>query len=109
MNRDSVTPLRIAVAGASGRMGHMLVEAVLEGPDTQLVGALDLASSPAIGRDAGEFLGRATGVAVTSDATLALERAQVIIDFTRPAASICVGAAMSFIRREIDWRTSIAG
>ena len=88
MNRDSVTPLRIAVAGASGRMGHMLVEAVLEGPDTQLVGALDLASSPAIGRDAGEFLGRTTGVAVTSDATRALERAQVIIDFTRPEGTM---------------------
>jgi 4-hydroxy-tetrahydrodipicolinate reductase len=88
MNRDSVTPLRIAVAGASGRMGHMLVEAVLEGPDTQLVGALDLATSPAISRDAGEFLGRATGVAVTSDATLALERAQVIIDFTRPEGTL---------------------
>jgi 4-hydroxy-tetrahydrodipicolinate reductase len=69
-------------------MGHMLVEAVLEGPDTQLVGALDLATSPAIGRDAGEFLGRATGVAVTSDATLALERAQVIIDFTRPEGTL---------------------
>jgi 4-hydroxy-tetrahydrodipicolinate reductase len=69
-------------------MGHMLVESVLDGPDTQLVGALDLASSPAIGRDAGEFLGRATGVTVTSDAARALERAQVIIDFTRPEGTL---------------------
>ena len=88
MNPDSATPLRVAIAGASGRMGHMLVESVLDGPDTQLVGALDLASSPAIGRDAGEFLGRATGVTVTSDAARALERAQVIIDFTRPEGTL---------------------
>ncbi len=88
MNRDSATPLRIAVAGASGRMGHMLVEAVLESPDAQLVGALDLASSPAIGRDAAEFLGRTTGVAVASEAERALEHAQVIIDFTRPEGTL---------------------
>lgn len=79
---------RIAVAGASGRMGRMLVEAVLESSDAQLVGALDIASSPAIGRDAGEFLGRATGVAVVSDASRALEQAQVIIDFTRPEGTL---------------------
>ena len=41
MNPDSATPLRVAIAGASGRMGHMLVESVLDGPDTQLVGALE--------------------------------------------------------------------
>ena len=39
--------LRVAIAGASGRMGHMLVEAVLAAPDLQLAGALDIAGSPA--------------------------------------------------------------
>ena len=50
-------PLRIAVAGASGRMGHMLIEAVAAAPDCQLAGALDIAGSPALGQDAMAFLG----------------------------------------------------
>ena len=39
-------PLRIAIAGASGRMGRMLVEAVLDAPDCALAGALDVPGSP---------------------------------------------------------------
>ncbi len=37
--------LKFAIAGASGRMGRMLIETVLATPDAQLVGALDLPSS----------------------------------------------------------------
>ncbi len=81
-------PLRIAVAGASGRMGRMLVEAVLDAPDCTLAGALDVAASPAIGQDAGAFLGRTTGVAVTADVGAALAGAQVLIDFTRPEGTL---------------------
>jgi len=54
--------LRVAVAGASGRMGRMLVEAVLASDDLTLGGALDVAGSPALGQDAAAFLGRACGV-----------------------------------------------
>ena len=50
-------PLRIAVAGASGRMGHMLIEALSSAPDLVLAGALDVAGSPALGQDATTFLG----------------------------------------------------
>jgi 4-hydroxy-tetrahydrodipicolinate reductase len=81
-------PLRIAVAGASGRMGQMLVEAVLGAPDLQLAGALDVAGSPTLGQDAGAFAGRATGVAVTSDLRAGLANAQVLIDFTRPEGTL---------------------
>ena len=45
----SGAPLRIAIAGASGRMGQMLIEAVLAAPDLQLAGALDIAGSTAQG------------------------------------------------------------
>ena len=45
-------PLRICIAGASGRMGHMLIEAVLAADDCVLSGAMDIASSAAIGTDA---------------------------------------------------------
>ena len=58
---------RIAIAGASGRMGHMLIEAVLASSDCTLSGALDIPGSSALGQDAGAFLGRATGVAITAD------------------------------------------
>jgi 4-hydroxy-tetrahydrodipicolinate reductase len=80
--------LRIAIAGASGRMGRMLVEAVLEAPDCTLAGALDVAGSPGLGQDAGAFLGRTTGVAVTADVDAALRGAQVLIDFTRPEGTL---------------------
>lgn len=80
--------LNIAVAGASGRMGHMLIEAVLASPDCQLVAALDLPGSPALGQDAGAFAGRATGVAVSADLHTALAGADVLIDFTRPEGTL---------------------
>ncbi|MBP6764293.1 MAG: 4-hydroxy-tetrahydrodipicolinate reductase [Rubrivivax sp.] len=80
--------LNIAVAGASGRMGHMLIEAVLASPDCQLVAALDLPGSPALGQDAGAFAGRATGVAVSADLHAALAAADVLIDFTRPEGTL---------------------
>ena len=55
---------RLAVAGASGRMGHMLIEAIQSSGDCALAGALDIAGSPAIGQDALAFLGLAAGVAM---------------------------------------------
>ena len=82
------TPLRIAVAGASGRMGHMLIEAVLNDPNAQLVGALDMATSPALGSDATAFSGRACGVNITADLRKGLAQAQVLIDFTRPEGTM---------------------
>jgi 4-hydroxy-tetrahydrodipicolinate reductase len=81
-------PLRIAVAGASGRMGRMLIEAVLAAPDCVLAGALDVAGSPAIGQDAGAFAGQPTGVLITSDLRTGLAEAQVLIDFTRPEGTL---------------------
>jgi 4-hydroxy-tetrahydrodipicolinate reductase len=83
-----MTRLRIAVAGASGRMGRMLVEAVVDAPDLRLAGALDVAGSPGIGTDAAAFLGRDSGVAVTADVDAGLRDAQVLIDFTRPEGTM---------------------
>ena len=80
--------MKIAVAGASGRMGRMLVEAVLEAPDAELSGALDVAGSPALGRDAGDFLGRVTGVRITESLEEALAGADALIDFTRPEGTL---------------------
>ncbi len=59
--------MNIAIAGASGRMGRMLIEHVLATDGVELSGALDLPGSPALGQDAGLLLGRQTGVAITAD------------------------------------------
>jgi 4-hydroxy-tetrahydrodipicolinate reductase len=86
-------PLHIAVAGASGRMGQMLIAAVLDTPDMRLHGALDLPGAPSLGRDAGAALGRVAGVPVVSDLDQALEGAHVLIDFTRPEGTLAHLAA----------------
>ena len=79
---------RIAIAGASGRMGQMLIDAVRAADDCSLAGALDIASSPAIGKDAGSFSGQPTGVLITSDLKAGLANSQVLIDFTRPEGTM---------------------
>jgi 4-hydroxy-tetrahydrodipicolinate reductase len=81
-------PLKIAIAGAGGRMGRMLIEAVLGDPACRLSGALDVAGAPGIGQDAGAFLGRDTGVRITSDVTAGLSDAGCLIDFTRPEGTM---------------------
>ena len=84
----STDPIRIAVSGASGRMGRMLIEAISATADMRLVGALGVPDSPAIGQDAGAFSGHASGVKITSDLHLGLRDAQVLIDFTRPEGTL---------------------
>ena len=84
----SLPKLQIAVAGASGRMGRMLIEAVLASDDCALAGALDIAASPALGEDAAAFLGRGSGVTITSSLQAGLQNAQVLIDFTRPEGTL---------------------
>ncbi|MCW5222428.1 4-hydroxy-tetrahydrodipicolinate reductase [Verminephrobacter aporrectodeae] len=76
---------RVAVAGASGRMGRMLIEAVRASDDCVLTGALDIAAD---GLDATAFLGHASGVPITADIAAGLENADVLIDFTRPAGTL---------------------
>jgi 4-hydroxy-tetrahydrodipicolinate reductase len=80
-------PMKIAIAGASGRMGQMLIEATLGQPDLALAAALDRTDSPVLGRDCGEAMGKTTGVRVSSELA-ALAGADVLIDFTRPDATL---------------------
>ena len=80
--------LKIAIAGASGRMGHMLIDAVSQADDTQLSGALDVASSPAIGQDASAWSGKLSGIAITGDLATGLSGAEYLIDFTRPEGTL---------------------
>ncbi len=93
--------MKLAIAGASGRMGRMLIEAALSEPDASVAAAFDRADSPDIGRDCGEFLGRTTGTRVTGDLR-ALAGCDVLIDFTRPEATLahldaCVAAGTGVV------------
>ena len=80
--------MKVAVAGASGRMGRMLIEAMTATDDLSLAGALDVATSPAIGQDATAWLGRTSGVKIVSDLNQGLANADVLIDFTRPEGTL---------------------
>lgn len=80
--------MKIAVAGASGRMGRMLIEAIREADDAALSGALDLAESPGVGLDAGLFSGQPVGVTIESALERGLSDSQFLIDFTRPEGTL---------------------
>jgi 4-hydroxy-tetrahydrodipicolinate reductase len=73
--------MKVAIAGAAGRMGQALIEAVRADRDLQLAAALEAQGNPALGRDAG-------GVSISSDLGAALRAADVLIDFTRPEATL---------------------
>ncbi len=81
-------PMKIAVAGASGRMGRMLIEAIAADPDATLAGALDIAGAPCIGSDAAAFSGQPAGVTIESDLAKGLAQAEFLIDFTRPEGTL---------------------
>ncbi len=80
--------LKIAIAGPSGRMGRMLIEAVLNHPQMQLTGALARAGHVLLGQEVGAFLGKQTGVLVSDDIHAVLKGADCLIDFTRAQATM---------------------
>lgn len=82
------TELRIAILGATGRMGRALLQALDEVPGAVLVGATASAGSQWLGQDvAAPGAGPSRGVIVTSDVAAAVREAMVAIDFTLPAAT----------------------
>jgi len=81
----------IVINGASGRMGQMLVKLVNESPAARLVGALERPGHEWLGQDIGEAIGgSALGVKVTEDPLDAMAKAQAVIDFTAPAATVAL-------------------
>jgi 4-hydroxy-tetrahydrodipicolinate reductase len=82
-----VTTINVAIAGAAGRMGRALIEAVLSAPGLKLAAALEIRGNAFIGRDAGEFCGVATGTFIT-DSVATIRACDVLIDFTRPAGTL---------------------
>lgn len=80
--------IRVAVAGASGRMGRMLIDAIGYAPDLALAAALDRPGSPAIGTPAVGEHGISSSLVITSDLDAALLAVDVLIDFTRPDGTL---------------------
>lgn len=83
-----MSDIGIAVAGAAGRMGRMLIEAAINEPGVRLAAAFERPDSPFVGRDAGEFIGAPCGVMIGSDARAAIAAADCLIDFTRPEGTL---------------------
>ncbi|HUF88307.1 MAG TPA: 4-hydroxy-tetrahydrodipicolinate reductase [Thermohalobaculum sp.] len=82
-------PLPVAVTGAAGRMGQMLVRALSEREDAVLAGATERPGHPWIGRDLGEAMGgAANGITVSDDALEVLAAVRAVLDFTSPAATV---------------------
>jgi 4-hydroxy-tetrahydrodipicolinate reductase len=85
--------MRLVVAGAGGRMGRTLVKAIADSKDFALAGALEDARSPLIGWDAGVLAGLPeNGVKLVGDVGPLLAKADGIIDFTTPAATVAFAA-----------------
>ncbi|MFN3646304.1 MAG: 4-hydroxy-tetrahydrodipicolinate reductase [Gemmobacter sp.] len=79
----------VVVTGASGRMGQMLVRLLRQSDKARLIACVERAGHPWVGQDIGACLGGADlGLRVTDDALEAFSRAQAVIDFTVPAATV---------------------
>jgi 4-hydroxy-tetrahydrodipicolinate reductase len=88
-----MSDMRLIVAGAGGRMGRTLVKAITEANGVTLAGALEDARSPLIGQDAGVLAGLpANGIALGADLKPLLAKADAIIDFTAPQATVAFAA-----------------
>lgn len=82
------TLLKIAVAGASGRMGRVLIEAVYNAENAVLTGALGVAGSSSLGADPLSYCGQRSHLKIESDLAKGLNDAQFLIDFTRPEGTL---------------------
>ncbi len=81
--------MRLVIAGAGGRMGRTLIQAVAATKGLALAGATDAPGSAVIGRDAGELAGLGpNGINVTSDVAALLKNADGLIEFAIPAATL---------------------
>ncbi|MDU2481667.1 MAG: 4-hydroxy-tetrahydrodipicolinate reductase [Klebsiella sp.] len=81
--------IRVAIAGAGGRMGRQLIQAALQMEGVALGAALEREGSSLVGNDAGELAGAGkAGVAVQSSLTAVKDDFDVLIDFTRPEGTL---------------------
>ena len=81
--------INVIVNGACGRMGRLITKGVTQQDDMQLVGAIEFAQHPDIGNDVGVVAGiNELGVNITSKLSDVIEKGDVIIEFSKPDASL---------------------
>ena len=83
-----MSTLSVAVAGATGRMGRMLIEAVLASADMRLRAALERKGHAQLGGNAGQLVGMKADVAISDDVGKGLAGCDLMIDFTRPEGTL---------------------
>ena len=84
-----MTDMGLVVVGAAGRMGQTLIRTIHAMPGAKLAGAVERAGSPHVGADAGELAGLGKlGVTITDDPLSAFAKADGVLDFTAPAATV---------------------
>ncbi len=81
--------VHVVINGACGRMGRLIIQGVAQQDDMELVGAIEFASHPQIGSDAGVVAGIGElGVIITSELKDVIASADVIIEFSKPDATL---------------------
>jgi 4-hydroxy-tetrahydrodipicolinate reductase len=81
--------LKVAIAGAAGRMGRALAQVISERDDLVLIGAFEKGDSPFLGKDIGEVAGvGALDLPIRSDLSQAFDQIDLLIDFTLPDATL---------------------
>lgn len=84
-----MSDMGLVVVGAAGRMGQALVRAIHSMSGARVAGAIERQGSPYVGRDAGELAGIGPiDVAITDDPLPAFAKADGVLDFSVPAASV---------------------
>ncbi len=84
-----MSDMGLVVVGAGGRMGRTLIRTIAETEGVRLVGAVERAGAEIIGADAGTLAGLPPlGIAVSDDPLPVFARAEGVLDFTTPAATL---------------------
>ncbi len=84
-----MSDMKLVVVGAAGRMGRTLIRIISETQGAVLAGAIEREDSPHLGKDAGELAGTGpNGIAISSDTLPVFARADGVLDFTSPAATV---------------------
>jgi len=89
VGREGAPTANIIIGGAAGRMGMRIVALLGEAPGLRLAAALEAATHPSLGRDAGELAGAGRlGIPITGDPKAAIVQDRMLVEFSVPEASL---------------------
>ncbi len=95
-------PVKLVITGCGGRMGARIAQLALADHATAVAGAVEARGHRAVGQDLGALLGQpALGVRITDDLDAALKSADVLIEFTEPAATVANVQAASALKKAV--------